>query len=357
MTYDVAIVGGGPAGLAAAIQLSARGLACAVFDRRPGPIDKACGEGLMPPGLKALKAMEVEIAGTECAPFTAIRYVQEDGRYVEAALPEPGGLGVRRLALHQALTARAKAAGAELRELKVLGHRDLGDEVELDTEAGSLRARLLVAADGLHSAIRKQAGLELHAFGPRRYGIRRHFAVSPWGQRVEVHFAPGLEAYLTPAGANRIGLAFLWEDGEMMQPVSFDALLSRFPLLERQLQGAVADSKPMGAGPLLQRTRRLQSGRVVLLGDAAGYVDAITGEGLSLAFDQARRLAATMPVALADPRALVAYERESLRAFRAYARLASSLVALARRPTLRRAALDGLIAAPGVFRFLLRHFT
>src|SRR6476469_482033 len=119
MTYDVAIVGGGPAGLSAAIQVATRGLSCIVFDRQPSPVDKACGEGLMPAGLAALKAMNVELPATECSAFTAIRYVQEDGRFVEAPLPEPGGLGVRRVALHQAMAARAKLAGAELRGLAV----------------------------------------------------------------------------------------------------------------------------------------------------------------------------------------------------------------------------------------------
>ncbi len=358
MTYDVAIAGGGPGGLAAAVEVAMQGRSCVVLERQHTPVDKACGEGLMPPGLAALRTWNVPISPADTGRFTAIRWVQEDGRYVEAPLPAPGGLGVRRLALHEALAKRARAAGVELREgCAVKAHRDAGDRVELDTSGGAVSARLLVAADGLHSPLRKAAGLEDEPRGPRRFGLRQHFALRPWGERVEVHFAEGLEAYVTPAGANRVGIAFLWEDGQVPAPISFDAMLTRFPRLKEQLGAAPPDSKAMGAGPLLQHVHGAVRGRLVLLGDAAGYVDAITGEGLTLAFDQAKVLGRLLPGALEDPRELHAYEEASRRAFKSYARLASSLVALARRPALRRAALNRLIANPSLFAFALRHLT
>lgn len=359
MTFDVAIAGGGPGGLAAAIELASRGCSVVVLDRQRGPVDKACGEGLMPAGLASLKSWDVPIPASETGRFTAIRYVQEDGRFVEAPLPAPGGLGIRRLALHAAMATRARAAGAELREgCSVKAHRQTHAGVELETDDGAVSARLLVAADGLHSPLRKAAGLEDDAHAAfRRFGLRQHFALKPWGERVEVHYAEGLEAYVTPAGANRVGIAFLWEDGAVLKPIAFDALLARFPLLKDQLGAAPADSKAIGAGPLLQRVHATVHGRLVLLGDAAGYVDAITGEGLSLAFDQAKCLGGLVKAALDDPRELSAYGRESRRAFNAYARLASGLVALARRPALRRAAINRLIANPSLFAFALRHLT
>jgi len=357
VTWDVAIAGGGPAGLSAAIAIAQKGLRTLVVDRQHAPIDKACGEGLMPAGLAALQRLQVQIDPAETGRFTAIRWVQEDGRHVEAPLPPPGGLGIRRLALHQALRQRATEAGVEQREATIEGHAQTAAGVELKTSSGPVQARLLVAADGLHSPLRKAAGLERHSDGPRRFGLRQHFALEPWGERVEVHFAEGLEAYVTPAGARRVGVAFLWEDGQVPAPITFEAMLARFPLLQDRLASAPPDSKPHGAGPLLQHTSALRSGRLVLLGDAAGYVDAITGEGLSLAFDQAQLLASLLPEALDEPAKLFTYERESQRAFNSYARLASSLVAMARRPALRRAAINRLVATPAVFAFLLRHLT
>jgi flavin-dependent dehydrogenase len=364
-TYDVAIVGGGPGGLAAALEVRRAGCSCVVLEHRRSPVDKACGEGLMPGALAALKRWNVPL--DDSARFTAIRWVQEDGRYVEADLPEPGGLGVRRVLLRRALFGAARAAGADVHEgVDVTAHRLTASGVELAVTAartdgrgppGSIQARLLVAADGLQSPLRRAAALEQPASGSKRFGLRKHFAVAPWGSRVEVHFADGLEAYVTPAGANRVGVAFLWEDRRIPDPVSFDAMLARFPALAGTLADAPADSRPMGAGPLLQRVRATVSGRLLLLGDAAGYVDAITGEGLSLAFAQARVLGELLPSALDDPSKLARYDEASRRAFRSYARLASWLVALTRRPTLRRAAVNGLISRPEVFGFLLRRLT
>jgi flavin-dependent dehydrogenase len=358
--FDVAIVGGGPGGLAAALEVRRAGLSCVVIERQHAPVDKACGEGLMPSGLAALETWGVRsrIDARDCASFAAIRWVQEDNRFVEAALPAPGGMGIRRVALHRAFAETAREAGVELREgCTAHAHRLTGQGVELDTDSGTVAARLLVAADGLHSPLRRAAGLELEASGPRRFGLRRHFALSPWGSRVEVHFAEGLEAYVTPAGANRVGVAFLWEDGRVPPPISFDALLKRFPALADRLAPAASDSRPIGAGPLLQRVRGSVWGRLVLLGDAAGYVDAITGEGLSLAFEQAKALGRLLPGAIENPGLLTAYDDASARAFRSYARLASGLVAMARRPALRRAALNRLVARPEIFGFLLRRLT
>jgi flavin-dependent dehydrogenase len=359
-SYDVAVVGGGPAGLAAAIEVASRGHSCVLFERASEPVDKACGEGLMPAGLAALDAWKVLLAPEDCAPFEAIRYVQEDGRHVDAMLHAPGGLGIRRVALRRALARVARESAAELREgCAVHRQRAHGDGVEIDTDAGAVTARLLVAADGLHSPLRRAAGLGGAVARTRRFGLRQHFALEPWDgpTRVEVHFAAGVEAYVTPAGSNRIGVAFLWEDGRIERPISFAKLLDHFPRLRKRLDGAPADSRAIGAGPLLQRTRGMVRGRVLLLGDAAGYVDAITGEGLTLAFDQARRLGRLLPEVLHDPSGLKRYERESKRAFRTYARLASALVALAGRPALRRAAIDLLVANPNLFGFLLRSLT
>src|SRR5690606_20266939 len=116
--YDVAVVGGGPAGLAVAIHAATRGLNTVVLERASFPAHKACGEGLMPAGLAALERLGAlaHLDRSQSAPFVGIRYVQEDGSTAEGLLPAPGGLGVRRVALAEALVTRAREVGAELRE-------------------------------------------------------------------------------------------------------------------------------------------------------------------------------------------------------------------------------------------------
>jgi flavin-dependent dehydrogenase len=358
--YDVAVVGGGPAGLAVAIGAARRGLNTVVLERGTVPMDKACGEGLMPSGLAVLERLGARaLLGPEgCAPFVGIRYVQEDGSGVEGRLPEPGGLGVRRVALATALTERARAVGVELRErTQVRAHRRTAGTVELETPAGLVEARVLVAADGLGSPLRRAEGLEVAAGGPRRFGVRRHFRVQPWSPFVEVHFAEGVEAYVTPAGAGRVGLAFLWEDG-LPGRIGFDTLLGRFPSLADRLSGAEPDSQVRGAGPLLRTARARVADRFVLVGDAAGYVDALTGEGLSLAFTCAEALGDLLPDALArgaTREALQPYERTFQRVFRKYAWLAHGMLVLARRPRWRRQVVRWLGRNPRVFERILAH--
>lgn len=360
MMCDVAIVGGGPVGLVAALEMHARGLSVVVLERRSGEMDKACGEGLMPHGRAALERLGVmrRLKADDCAGFSAIRYVQEDGRGVEARLPAPGGLGVRRTALRCALASEAESRGIELRDGCAARSHEIGaDTVSIATDAGAVTARFLVAADGLHSPMRRALGLEVEAHGVRRFAMRRHFALPPWAPRVEVHLGSGVEAYVTPSGANRVGVAFLWEDGTLAGPPDFDDLLSRFPALGERLAGAAPDSRVLGAGPLRQEVRARTLRRAALVGDAAGYVDAITGEGLSLGFEQARLLAEVLPGALAagaSVESLMRYEAECARAFRRHARLADALLWTARRPRLRRFVLNRLIALPAVFGFVLR---
>ena len=350
---DVAIAGGGPAGLAAAIRAGEKNFFSVVFERSEGPVDKACGEGLMPSGARELARLGVRIE--EAQQFRGIRYVQ-DGLTLEARFRDGDGLGIRRTVLSGALANRARECGAEIRRATVQSIRQLDGRLELTTDQGLFEARLLVAADGLHSPLRRAAGLEapppkkkfFFSGGPR-YGIRRHFGIEPWSDMVEVHWADRVEAYVTPVGPRSVNVAFLGEKGS-----DFNDLLTRFPVLQQRLAGAPVESEIRGAGPLLQKVRALHAGRVVLLGDAAGYVDAITGQGLSLAFAGAALLFDRLDLTSDLEPQLQAYERAVRPLWRRYALPAGALVALSRRPSLRRAAIRSVAAIPGAFGALVR---
>lgn len=354
---DVVVAGGGPAGLAAGAEAARRGLDVLVLERRPLPVDKACGEGLLPRAVAALDALGVRphLDPDGTAPFHALHWIQEDGSRAEARLPAPGGLGVRRLALSAALAARARELGAEVRDrTALLAHRREPDRVVCTLEGGDpVEARLLVAADGLGSPIREREGLSRPSPGRRRFGLRRHYAVRPWADAVEVHFEDGAEAYVTPSGPDRVGVAFLFEEG---QAPDFDALLARFPRVGERVAGAPHDSTLAGSGPLARRTASRVLDRLVLVGDAGGYVDAITGEGLSLAFEEARLLGEVLPDAIARGArrdVLQGWERAVAARFRRYAVAARAVLAMARRPRLRRAALRRLEEHPEAFTALV----
>jgi flavin-dependent dehydrogenase len=170
---------------------------------------------------------------------------------------------------------------------------------------------------------------------------------------VEVHFIDGAEAYVTPVGPRRVGIALLCEDAAR---ASYPALLARFPEVERRVASCPSDSAIAGAGPFARAARVRVVDRLILMGDAAGYVDAITGEGLSLAFVGALALARELPAALAAGArrdTFARWERGERWRFARYAATARTVLALARRPSARRALLALLGRHPRLFSGLV----
>src|SRR3990167_5710724 len=224
----------------------------------------------MPDALASLQALGVAIPLGLGRAFRGIRYC--DGDLVAEGLFPQGetGLGLRRPQLVAALAERTEAVGARI--YWGVGATAL-HPVGLAAAGGRLRASWVVAADGLHSRVRRLAGLARPP-GPRmRFGIRRHYRVRPWTDLVEVYWADRAEAYVTPVGEEEVGIALLWSVGKER----FDTLLARFPALARRVEGSPRSSEDRGAGPFDQRVRAVVRGNLALLGDAAGYLDAVTG--------------------------------------------------------------------------------
>lgn len=284
---DVLVVGGGPAGLATAIRCAQAGLSVTVAEPRTGPIDKACGEGLMPSAVTRLAAIGVRPAGR---PLRGIRYL-DSGHRADALFRRGPGLGVRRTTLHAALAARAAELAIPVLPVRVTRFTQHSRGV---TAAG-VEARYLVAADGLHSVIRRACGLDPPPARRPRFGLRRHYHLAPWSDLVEVHWAARSEAYVTPVADDLIGVAVLGgARGD------FESRLASFPALQRRLAGAASASDVRGAGPLRQDVRCRAAGGVLLVGDASGYLDALTGEGIGVALAQAAVLAECVAAGRAD---------------------------------------------------------
>jgi flavin-dependent dehydrogenase len=329
-TTDVLVVGGGPVGLATALQLHRHGLRVTVLEQRAGPVDKACGEGLLPAAVRNLEELGVRPRGM---PLLGIHYL--DGhRSAVARFPGGPGRGVRRTELHAALSAAVAARGIPVEQARV--GAVLQDRTGV--QAAGHSARYLVAADGLHSGIRQQLGLGRDRRRGRRWGQRQHYLLAPWTDLVEVHWSPRAEAYVTPVGPDQVGVAIL---SASRRP--FEQQLADFAGLGRRLAGA-AGQGVRGAGPLRQDVRRRVAGRVLLVGDAAGYVDALTGEGISIGLECARELAGCLS---ADQPA--DYERAWRRTTWRYRLLTGTLVAAAGGRFSRPLIVPAAARLPGTF--------
>lgn len=365
---DIFIAGGGPAGLAAAISLATAGLHVVVCEPKAYPIDKACGEGIMPTGVKELCKLGVDkyLSPDDYAPFRGIKYHTLKGASSASGLFSEGpGWGIERVRLSTAFRKRiSDFSNVTLVQSKFGSYRKSTGSLLVETRsAGTFNTRLLIGTDGLHSGVRRAAGLEGAASSLRRWGIRRHYRIKPWSDFVEVYWGDGAEAYITPCGPELIEVAFLWNKVVFPQrrggTALFEDMAAHFPaVFEKLLQAAPTDTI-RSAGPLHQRVLSPVADGVLLAGDAAGYLDAITGEGISLALMQTAAIGNTVVPLLKSstgvPTAhdLHPYLRQYKRDIRLYYSLTHLALFFSRHPAAAEKTIQTLSEYPDVFQTLL----
>ncbi|MEP6961043.1 MAG: NAD(P)/FAD-dependent oxidoreductase [Acidobacteriota bacterium] len=340
---DVLIVGGGLAGSALAIHLARQGQRVTLLDRSAFPREKACGEGLMPAGVAALARLGIDVPSTS---FRGVRY-RCGTQVVSGVFPDGQvGMGVRRNVLDAALwnAARAEPNVHALSRTAVDTVLYEGSSIAGVIANGvEYRARLTVAADGANSTMRHKLGWD--ASPPsRRFGLCRHFRLAKGTSApawVDAFLYPYREIYVTPLPGEELLVAVL-RDTNMPEPLA--------PEIQMLLQGAAEIGTPLGASPLTVSARQRVGPGCVLLGDAAGNCDPITGGGMSQALLSAELLARHLKTSRLD---LDAFDREREAMLTDYRRLTAGVLAMAHRPALTRVALTLLQASPPLFSHLM----
>jgi flavin-dependent dehydrogenase len=270
---DVLVIGGGPAGLAAAIAARQQGLRVVVADGNKPPIDTALGASLL---------------------------------------------------------WRSVVTGI------------CGDEVQLGDRG--FRASWIIGADGVNSRVRHWAGLDAHSRTKLRYAFRRHYRVTPWTDRMEIYWGKRSQAYATAISDEQVCVAVASSNPQLRLEES----LCEFPELKARLNGAEAASIERGAITANRKLKRVWRKNIALIGDASGTADAITGEGLGLAFSQAAALANCLKAGT-----LAGYQNAHRRLALRPSLMGRLMLTLDGHPVIQQRTLQVFRRRPEIFRRLL----
>jgi menaquinone-9 beta-reductase len=296
MANTLGIIGGGPTGLASALYLARAGNSVELYEKKNWPVDKVCGEGIMPRGRSLLEELGLfeNLNDQDYTFFKGIRYIGSRGKVIEGRFKSLEGLGIRRTILSQSLLDLAKKNDRiKLHcETKILGLNNSKEEIELKISGNIIKSHpFVLGCDGISSNIRSWEKFPMRDFPYFRMGGRFHVECEPWTPFVEVYWGKNIEAYITPSGKKMVEVAFLWSPKKIKKDREEkweEYLLKQFPAIQEKIQNLPRLSKFKALGPLARAAKNPCSGNLCLLGDSFLFLDGITGEGITLGLEQAK---------------------------------------------------------------------
>jgi len=355
--YDAIVVGAGPAGSACAVHLAARGRSVLLLDKAGFPRAKVCGEYLSPETARLLDRLgALEVVEAAARPVRGMRIVAPDGTELVAEYPRAGphrgyrdhALAIPRLELDRILLERARAYPIDVREgfrvtdLALAGEQVTGVRgLARDGGVEAFRGRLVIGADGRHSAVARRLGLIHPHPRLRRLALVTHLrGVERFDGHGEIYLAPPFYAILNPLRGDRCNVSVVGPLGRVAPrqcevEARFAAWLACVPAAAARVAGATPAGPIRALGPLAYRVARPRHGGVLLVGDARGFYDPFTGEGIYTALRSAELAAEVAVAALAagdySQSALAPYEAGCRGAFAPKQRVSRLLQALIAR--------------------------
>ena len=361
--WDVAVVGAGPAGCAAAIELARVGAKIGLLEKAAFPRDKLCGEFLSPVGARVVEELGCgrQFHAAQPAPIERAVVVTASGARLEFSFPARA-YGLSRLRFDHLLARAAQAAGAQLIEKAEIVRLENASQTLSTRDGRKFQSRMVLLASGRHSLLQpltpdsstgrtalRPARREKQA-NPTYFSFKAHYRGECTG-RVELYFFPGGYCGLAPIEGGRVNLCCLVEKS-LLATGSAEQVLARVPALRARLAGWRREEPFLFTGPVSMGWRRPPSDLLVA-GDAALFPDPFTGQGMSVALENGRMAArhalsgceAVSESSEAVSESIEAYSRELQRRFGGQLR-AARLLRAATTPWLERTLLRVFCCVP-----------